>query len=108
MSGTREFPVTHPKVVQALQMLEAAGPRGVLSADLREALGGSTHEWTRARTALSLSGLAVGTGAGQHARWTISRRGEVIECLPVRRSGGVVTLPAAPVSVFNLAALGAA
>ena len=108
MSGTNGYPVTHPKVVQALAMLEAAGPGGVLSSELCEALGGNAHEWKRTRIALDLSGLAVGTGAAQHARWTIKRRGEVVESLPVRRTGGVVKLPAAPFSVFSLASWGAA
>jgi hypothetical protein len=89
-------------------MLEAAGPAVVLSSELCEALGGNAHEWKRTRIALGLSGLAVGTGAGQHARWTIKRAGQAVESLPVRRTGGVVKLPAAPVSVFNLAAGGAA
>jgi hypothetical protein len=101
MSGTNGYPVTHAKVVQALAMLEAAGPGGVLSSELCAALGGNIHEWKRTRIALDLSGLAVGTGAGQHARWTIKRRGEVVESLPVRRTGGVVKLPPAPNWVFS-------
>ena len=108
MSGTTGYPVTHPHVVQALAMLEAAGPAGVLSSELCEALGGNVHEWKRTRIALDLSGLAVGTGAGQHARWTIKRAGQAVESLPVRRTGGVVKLPAAPNWVFSPISWGAA